>query len=39
MLTGNTKTIVIGLLLMVSVGVLIFMLRKIWKDKTDSHIK
>lgn len=37
MLTGSAKTVVIGLLLMISIGVLILMLRKIWKDK--NHIE
>jgi uncharacterized membrane protein YdjX (TVP38/TMEM64 family) len=38
MLTGSAKTVVIGLLLMVSVGVLIFMLRKIWKDRNRTKV-
>lgn len=33
MLTGSAKTVVIGLLLMISIGVLILMLRRIWKDR------
>lgn len=36
MLTGSAKTVVIGLLLLISITVLIIMLRKIWKDKSNS---
>lgn len=34
MLTGSSKTVVIGLLLLVSIGVLLIMLRKVWQDRT-----
>lgn len=36
MLTGSTKTVVIGLLLLASLSVLIIMLRRIWKDRSNA---
>lgn len=37
MLTGTTKTIVVGLLILFSISVLIFLFKKIWNDKKKSR--
>lgn len=35
MLTGSAKTVVIGILVIISLSILILMIRKIWQDKTN----
>lgn len=37
MLTGTTKTIVVGLLILFSISVLIFLFKKVWNDKKKSR--
>lgn len=38
MLTGSTKTIVIGALAFVSIGMLILLIRKVWQDKANVQL-
>lgn len=39
MLTGGVKTLVTGLLILFSVSVLVFLLKKVWNEKNKKHLE